>query len=128
VREDGTLWAWGANSFGQLGQGTYTSTNIPQPVAGNVNWQAVRAGGLNTVALGIDGTLWAWGANDDGQLGDGTYAPANTPQMIGTNAAWQAVATSGKHTVAVCDDGTLWGWGDNTLRSNRPTCVVAQNS
>jgi alpha-tubulin suppressor-like RCC1 family protein len=113
LRADGTLWTWGYNFSGQLGNGTFTSTNTPQPILTNATWQAVSAGSAHTVALRADGTLWTWGLNGSGQLGNGTFKSANTPQPILTNATWQAVAAGVDHTVALREDGTLWTWGNN---------------
>jgi alpha-tubulin suppressor-like RCC1 family protein len=116
IRSDGTLWAWGANNDGQLGIGTYSSTNAPQQVGTNTNWEAVAAGGRHTVALREDGTLWTWGRNENGQLGNGTDGPfenANTPQQVGIQETWVAVTAGREHTVALRADGSLWAWGDN---------------
>jgi alpha-tubulin suppressor-like RCC1 family protein len=124
LRADGTLWAWGINEFGALGNGMagtaypYASTNTPQRVGTNSDWQAIAAGGRHTVALRTDGTIWAWGDNRAGQLGNGTFetnAPygTTTPQQIGTNADWLAIAAGDAHTVALRADGTIWAWGDN---------------
>jgi alpha-tubulin suppressor-like RCC1 family protein len=97
-----------------LGNGTFTSTNTPQPVQANATWQAVAAGWKHTVALRTDGTLWAWGDNFLGQLGIGTSSGLfNTPQPVQTNVTWQAIAAGRDFTLAVRTDGTLWGWGWN---------------
>ena len=113
LRADGTLWAWGKNSNGQLGNGTETSTNTPQQIGTDTNWQAVSAGWNHTVALRTEGTLWAWGYNGSGQLGNGTYGGINTPQRVGGDTNWQAIAAGEAHTVALHTDGTLWAWGRN---------------
>lgn len=116
LRTDGTLWAWGLNSFGQLGIGTFTNANTPQRVGTDTNWQAVAAGELHTMALRPDGTLWAWGLNDRGQCNgifdtNAPYYGTNTPQRVGSDTNWQAVATASGHTVALRTDGTVWTWG-----------------
>jgi len=121
LRPDGTLWAWGLNSSGELGNGTYTNANTPQRIGSDTNWLTVAAGLYHSVALRADGTLWTWGRNDQGQLGIGTFSPSfpdtssgtNTPQRIGTNANWQAISAGREHTVALRADGTLWTWGQN---------------
>jgi alpha-tubulin suppressor-like RCC1 family protein len=117
VRADGTLWAWGDNSDGQLGIGTFAGANTPQQVGINTNWQAVAAGGRHTAALQADGSLWIWGWNESGQLGngmDGPFDSKNTPQRIGTQTTWLAVTAGREHTVALRTDGSLWAWGDNS--------------
>ena len=118
LRADGTLWTWGNNVSGQLGNGTFTHANTPQPIQTNVTWQAVAAGRHHTAALRVVGTLWAWGRNNYGELGNGTFVTTNTPQPIQTNVTWQTVAAGGNtfgrgQTVALRADGTLWTWGSN---------------
>src|SRR5207249_1564900 len=117
IAEDGTLWGWGDNSSGQLGNGTNTNARTPQPIQTNVTWRIVAGGDNHTVALREDGTLWAWGGNSDGQLGNGTFTRTNTPQPIQTTVTWRAIAAGGHflrgHTMALRADGTPWSWGSN---------------
>ncbi|MHC5055214.1 MAG: RCC1 domain-containing protein [Planctomycetota bacterium] len=87
---DGSVWAWGHNDRGQLGDGTRTSRATPVQVVGPggtgvlTGIQQIAAGYLHTVALKADGTVWAWGRNDCGQLGDGTTTNTETPvQVVG---------------------------------------------
>ncbi|MBU0651397.1 MAG: SUMF1/EgtB/PvdO family nonheme iron enzyme [Proteobacteria bacterium] len=113
IKDDGTLWVWGYNGYGQLGDGTQTDKNTPVQIGTGTNWSAVTAGAFHTVAIKGDGTLWAWGYNDDGQLGNGTQTDRNTPVQIGVDTNWSAVAAGASHTVAIKGDGTLWAWGSN---------------
>ena len=113
VRTDGTLWAWGINANGQLGDGTWTVRNTPQRIGTDTNWSTVEAGMEHSMATRQDGTLWAWGRNSSGQLGDGTWQVRNTPQQVGTDANWSRVAAGTRHTLALRTDGTLWAWGHN---------------
>ncbi|NBV21606.1 MAG: hypothetical protein EBS05_06750 [Proteobacteria bacterium] len=110
-----TLWAWGYNAFGQLGNGTTADQLSPVQIGTDVHWQAAAAGSNHTVAVKSDGTLWAWGGNANGQLGDGTTTAHSSPVQIGTDTNWQAVAAGASYTVAVKSDGTLWAWGVNTF-------------
>jgi alpha-tubulin suppressor-like RCC1 family protein len=82
VKTDGTLWTWGWNGYGQLGDGTTTFRNAPVQVGTDTNWTSVAAGFWHSMALKTDGTLWTWGWNGYGQLGDASNAPQNTPQPI----------------------------------------------
>ena len=113
IKKDGTLWAWGHNYFGQLGNGTNRNSNTPVQIGTSAKWRSVSAGGEHTVAIKKDGTLWAWGQNDSGQLGNGTNTDSYTPIRIGEDTEWlSAAAGTGTH-VAIKKDGTLWAWGLN---------------
>jgi len=133
IKTDGTLWTWGLNSYGQLGDNTTTRRSTPVTTfAGGTNWKQVAATGSYTVAIKTDGTLWTWGRNNYGQLGDNTTTGRTTPVTTfagGTN--WKQVACGGYFTTAIKTDGTLWSWGrndvgqlgDNTI-TNRTTPVT----
>ncbi|MDP6077895.1 MAG: fibronectin type III domain-containing protein [Acidimicrobiales bacterium] len=96
LKSDGTLWAWGSNSHGQLGDGTTVDKTTPTQIGSATSWSAVATGRYHTVGLRSDGTLWAWGRNNYGQLGDGTnaskYTPTQTIQAV-TGTDWTAVFT-----------------------------------
>jgi alpha-tubulin suppressor-like RCC1 family protein len=113
IRADGTLWAWGYNNYGQLGDGTITNRSAPVQVGTAANWASAACGGSHTLAVKSDGTLWAWGWNVYGQLGDGTTTQRNSPVQVGTAANWVAVAAGAYYTLAIRSDGTLWAWGSN---------------
>ena len=110
IKTDGTLWAWGGNGFGQLGDGTYEYKSIPVQIG--TGYASVSIGSWHTVAIKTDGTLWAWGNNGEGQLGDGTTTSRSSPVRIGTDT-WVSVSAGYNHTVAIKTDGTLWAWGNN---------------
>ncbi|NLH74160.1 MAG: RCC1 repeat-containing protein, partial [Verrucomicrobia bacterium] len=107
LKRDGTLWAWGLNEDGQLGDGTREDKSRPVQVGTASDWAAVAAGYWHTVALKRDGTLWAWGDNQYGQSGDGTTEDKSRPVQVGTATDWAAVAAGLWHTVALKRDGTL---------------------
>jgi subtilisin family serine protease/PKD repeat protein len=113
LKTDGTLWAWGYNAYGQLGDGTKTSRNIPAQTGSDRTWVSVTAGFEYTLALKADGTLWGWGRNNYGQLGIGTTIDKNIPVQIGGDHTWVSFAAGAWHTMALKADGTLWGWGRN---------------
>ncbi len=122
IKTDGTLWAWGRNSHGQLGDNTTTNRLTPrQEIASSTNWKQVACG-YHTAAIKTDGTLWAWGRNSSGQLGDNTIAARSTPrQEITSSTNWKQVSAGGgasgggKHTAAIKTNGTLWAWGYNAF-------------
>ena len=113
IKSDGTLWAWGNNRYGQLGDGTTVYRDSPVQIGAENDWVEVAAGMDHTIAMKSDRTLWAWGRNNSGQLGDGTTTDKYTPVQIGTDYDWDAVAAGGWYTVALKRDGRLWAWGYN---------------
>jgi len=110
---DGTVQCWGANSSGQLGNGSTTDSSSPVSVIGIFTSTAVAAGGNNTCALLSDGTVKCWGDNFYGQLGNGTTMPSLTPVSVFGISTATAVAAGGNNTCAVLSDGTVQCWGYN---------------
>lgn len=116
IKKDGTLWLWGNNSGGRLGDNTTVRKSSPvQTITGGSNWSKVSCGAYHTAAIKTDGTLWLWGSNYDGRIGDNTTINKSSPvQTIAGGANWSKVACGGSHTAAIKTDGTLWMWGYNT--------------
>ncbi len=113
LKDDGTVWTWGDNSYGQLGDGTSTQRNYPLQVSGLSGIVAVDAGNFHSVALKNDGTVWSWGRDDNCQLGDRGYAGSYRPaQVIGLSGIVD-VSCGEDFTVAVKNDETVWAWGSN---------------
>jgi len=132
---EGTVWAWGENFFGQLGDGTTTNRAMPAPISGLPAIRSISAGTFHSLALALDGSVWAWGKNNGGALGDGTTNDQTVPvRVIGLpeirspikkfafavrrNAAIQPSAirsvSAGVHlSLALAVDGTVWAWGKN---------------
>src|SRR4030067_648484 len=82
LKSDGTVWAWGYNGEGELGDGSTTNRSVPVQVTGLSGVAAVAADGYHTVSLKSDGTVWAWGSNGSGQLGDGTTVDRWQPGQV----------------------------------------------
>ncbi|MBK6849448.1 MAG: hypothetical protein IPG96_18625 [Proteobacteria bacterium] len=114
-RTDGSLWCWGLNNYGRLGDGTTMTRLSPTAITAMGTLAAtVALGGHQTCATGTDGSLWCWGMNSYGQLGDGTTISRATPTRVtamGTTVA--AVAVGVLHSCARRTDGSMWCWGDN---------------
>ncbi len=115
LKEDGTVWAWGRNSDGQLGDGSFTNRWTPVQIQHLDEVTAITAGGMHTLALRDDGMVWAWGRNEQGQLGEGpTWAiRRSTPVRVHRLIGARAMAAGFAHTVALKSDGTVWTWGWN---------------
>jgi len=111
----GSLWGWGCNQDGQLGNGTTITSIDPVEIMENVIFVSASAGSGpsqgHTMAITSDGTLWGWGANQDFQLGDGTRTSRFRPVEIMSDVIY--VATGANHTMAITHDNKLWGWGCN---------------
>jgi len=115
IKTDGTLWTWGHNLYGQLGNNTITKKSSPiQTISGGTNWKQVGSSILNTAAIKTDGTLWTWGYNTQGQLGDNTTVDKSSPvQTVAGGTNWKMVACGVYVTTGIKTDGTLWTWGYN---------------
>jgi alpha-tubulin suppressor-like RCC1 family protein len=120
VRDDGTIWTWGDNSYGQLGTGAGDEESTPTQVDNLTQATAVDGGGSHSVALRSDGSVWAWGSNYKGELGNGTVSAAlslpgqvKSPLAAGFLTNITAVACGSGHSLARQSDGTLWTWGQN---------------
>ncbi len=113
LKSTGTLWAWGNNANGQLGNGSTTNASSAVQVGSATNWVAGAGGGGHSLGLRTDGTLWAWGFNAYGQLGDGSTLDRTTPVQVSSATNWVSMATGNGHSLGLRSDGTLWAWGGN---------------
>jgi alpha-tubulin suppressor-like RCC1 family protein len=115
IKTDGTLWTWGRNNSGRLGDNTIIARSTPVTTfLGGTNWKQVDGGSEHTAAIKTDGTLWTWGNNSFGQLGINDTTSRSTPVTTfagGTN--WKSVVCGNDYTAAIKTDGTLWTWGYN---------------
>jgi hypothetical protein len=117
VKSDGSLWAMGRNTSGQIGDGTTNDHPSLVRIGSGNDWADVACGYEFSLALKTDGSLWAWGDNKGGQLGDGTTKPSFSPLRIGQEKGWAAIAAKIARSFGVKSDGSLWTWG---LEVNRP--------
>src|SRR5271165_576227 len=121
LKDDGTVWASGDNSAGELGNGTTTSSSTPVQVLAPLgqsgflqNIIAVAADANESFAVDNQGNVWAWGANTNGQLGVGNTVNESLPTRVSGVSGAVAVTTGQSHTIVLRNDGTVWGWGANT--------------
>ncbi len=113
VRGDSSLWCWGLNSVGRLGDGTTVNRGSPVRVGSSSDWASVAAGGLHTCALKTDGSAWCWGWNLYSQLGDGSSVDRYEPVQVGTATDWESLSSGHAHTCGLRTGGTAWCWGAN---------------
>jgi alpha-tubulin suppressor-like RCC1 family protein len=135
IRQNGTLWAWGCNVSGQLGDNTTVSKSSPVSVVGGfTDWCTVSIGDGFTLAVRTSGTAWAWGDNGQGRLGDNTSVSKSSPvSVVGGFTDWCQISAGTAHSLGVRQNGTAWAWGsgangrlgDNTAVSkSSPVSVV----
>ncbi len=124
VKDDGTLWAWGTNNYGQLGDGTQTTRTNPVQVVGLTDVIAVASGSYASFAITDGGDLWSWGSAHMGLLGDGVYQSGSTtlideartqltPQQLTGLPPMIAVSTLETVAAAVDTNGQVWDWGED---------------
>lgn len=114
IRSNGTVWAWGYNGYGELGDGTTKTSARPVKVSGLSNVVATATGNSFALALRSNGTVWAWGNNTDGQLGNGTRSDYSTiPVRVPGLSNVTAVAAGGNKGIALLSNGRVKAWGLN---------------
>lgn len=114
LRTDGTVWSFGANLYGGLGQGTTGLSAPPAPVVGLTDVVRISAGEFQSMAIKADGSLWVWGRNAQGQLGIGSSADIALPVQLTALPFVADVSTGVFLSMAVDGTGTIWTWGDGT--------------
>jgi alpha-tubulin suppressor-like RCC1 family protein len=119
ITTNGTAWAWGQNSYGQLGDNSTTNKSSPVSVvnilSGFSDWCQVSAGGSHSLGVRTNGTMWTWGNNSSGQLGDGTTTTRSSPvSVVGGFTDWFQVSAGCTHSLAITTNGTAWAWGQNS--------------
>src|SRR5207344_929569 len=133
LKSDGTVWMWGWNKFGTLGDGTTTNRSVPVKVSGLANVVVIAGARDHTLAVRSDGTVWSWGWNKYGQVGDGTKNNNKlTPVQVAGLTGVTRVSAGAEHSMALTSAGVVWAWGhnndgqvgDNTVTSrSRPVRV-----
>jgi alpha-tubulin suppressor-like RCC1 family protein len=115
LKSDGTVWAWGYNADGEMGDGTTTSRVGPEQVSGLTGIVAIAAGYDQCLALDTTGQVWAWGGNSNGELGNGTTTNSLVPIKVSqpNGVAMVAIAAGYKYNLALDNSGRVWAWGYN---------------
>jgi alpha-tubulin suppressor-like RCC1 family protein len=112
-KSDETLWGWGQNMKGSVGDGTWIDRYTPVQIGTVATWANFSSNEFHTLALRADGTVWAWGFNLNGQLGDKSTVDRWSPVKVGTATTWVSASAGQYHSLAVKKDGSLWAWGRN---------------
>lgn len=112
IQEDGTLWCWGYNLSGSVGDGTHANRSDPTAI-GTDHWRSLAVGDYHSCAIRDDRSLWCWGLNTSAQLGDGTLGERASPVLVDSTHAWAAVTAGAIHTCALTMDEQLWCWGSD---------------
>jgi hypothetical protein len=115
IKTDGTLWTWGNNNYGQLGNNSATSSSSPVQVVTGGTWSSISGGVDCTIGIKTDGTLWTWGSNTYGKLGDNqtaVTARSSPVQTVAGGTNWKQAAAGTSTMGAIKTDGTLWMWGE----------------
>jgi alpha-tubulin suppressor-like RCC1 family protein len=117
IKSDGSLWAWGDNTFGQLGNNTTTSSPVAVQIGNSYEWSSVACGSFHSIGVKKDGSLWVWGKNNKGQLGLGDTQDRLEPTLVSINSVNMAAAGT-EHTLVIHNGGEfgggdVWSWGSN---------------
>ena len=111
IKTDGTLWAWGANNYGQLALGDVLARSVPVQIGSATNWNQVSANAITVFAVTTGNSLWAWGRNQYGQMGTSDTTNRSSPVQVGSDTDWSVVKCGFYATIAIKTNGTIWGWG-----------------
>jgi alpha-tubulin suppressor-like RCC1 family protein len=129
VKSTGSVWCWGANWTGQLGNGTGANASAPVQAGGSTLYNSVDTGIYHTCATRTDGTLWCWGDNTYGSVGDGTTNQRLSPVQVGVATTWNSTSAGNRTTCAHRTDDTVWCWGiDNSGQFGNGTISTTNTS
>ena len=113
IDDEGILWAFGYNGYGQLGNNSTKNSLVPVKIKEETKFKAIAAGDNHSLAIDEDGNLWAFGYNGYGQLGNNSTASSLVPVQIKAGTKFKSVSAGDNHSLAIDEDGNLWAFGYN---------------
>jgi hypothetical protein len=129
-KNDGGLWSWGNNGYGQLGSDSVVARSSPAQVGALTDWKQLVVGHRQSLAVKTDGTLWSWGQNSVGELGQNDTAHRSSPTQVGnlTNWAYVDAGLGTTSSVGLKTDGTIWAWGGNAFGQHGQSDTIIRSS
>jgi alpha-tubulin suppressor-like RCC1 family protein len=129
LKTDNTLWTWGYNRYGTLGQNDTISKSSPVQIGITTDWYQISAGSLHMLAIKSNGTLWVWGGQfATGQLGLEDSIIRSSPTQIGLSSNWSLASAGNDHSLAITNSGELWSWGNATQGESGRNSVLQASS
>jgi len=120
IKDDATLWGWGLNTSGQLGNGAKSDISSPVQIGSLTTWISASTGYTHSGGVTSDGKLWMTGDNTFGKLGIGNTTDYSSPKQVGSLTNWIKVAVNNHGSLALKTDGTVWWWGRADYLGNGP--------
>jgi len=136
IRDDNSLWCWGSNATGQIGNGSTENALIPTLIASDTAWDKISLGTDHSCGIKNNGSLWCWGDNSHSQLGDEETTASHIPKLI-SSEGWSEVSLGNQFSCAINTDNSLWCWGSNnsnqvgnglTIDASIPTAIAIDSS
>lgn len=112
IKTDNSLWCWGENGYGQLGDNSNTNKNVPTKI-GSDSWSFIEVGRESTCGIKMDGTAWCWGLNEDGRLGNNSLVNSSIPVPVHGGGTWKDISAGYRWTCGIKSDGTGHCWGES---------------
>ncbi|MDR0602825.1 MAG: T9SS type A sorting domain-containing protein [Bacteroidales bacterium] len=123
LKNDGSLWGWGWNEYGQVTGVNVKNFFAPEQIGSDTDWVFIETCWVCSFAIKRDGTLWAWGYNADGGLGINSVIQTNKPTQVGVDK-WKSISSGGFFTMGIQENNTLWHWGAHILYSEEEGYTV----
>ena len=131
IKTTGTLWGWGFNTNGRIGDNTTANRSVPTQIGTDTNWSKISAGSTHTLAVRTNGTLWAWGINTNYQMGIATLTTVDdrsSPVQVGSDSDWSDVFAGLSYSIAVKSNGSIYSTGDGNVLGTGYSGVISRSS